>query len=157
MVTVNTSPLSQAVIGGMLLEHGGSITAIGQKRSDLYRSNLALLLEELDKSLGSDGHGTRPAVTWNRPTGGFFVRMRLPVAADVTLLEKSASRYGVLWTPMSAFHIGDGGRDEIRLSCSYLAGDLIREGVARLAAFLRDLPTHDVDDPSARSSRVVCA
>lgn len=132
MVTVNTSPICQAVIGGMLLEHGGSLAALGREKSTLYRRNLALLLDELDRHAG-------PGVTWRRPAGGFFVRVRLPVAADLALLEKSASRFGVLWTPMSAFHLSDRGRDEIRLSCSYLDAGQIREGVARLAKFFASL------------------
>jgi (S)-3,5-dihydroxyphenylglycine transaminase len=136
MTTVNTSPICQAVIGGMLLEHGGSLAALGRDKSELYRRNLALLLDELDR------HAGRTA-TWNRPAGGFFVRVRLPVTADLALLHESASRFGVLWTPMSAFHVRDRGHDEIRLSCSYLDPDRIREGVTRLAAFFRSLDPTD--------------
>jgi (S)-3,5-dihydroxyphenylglycine transaminase len=137
MVTVNTSPICQAVIGGMLLEHGGSLAALGRARCALYRRNLALLLAALDRRAA----GAVPAgVTWNRPTGGFFVRMRLPVPADPDLLELSASRYGVLWTPMSHFHLDGTGDDEIRLSCSYLEPGQIEEGVSRLTRLLAALP-----------------
>jgi (S)-3,5-dihydroxyphenylglycine transaminase len=135
MTTVNTSPLSQAIIGGMLLEHHGSLSALGAARAGIYRRNLSLLLGALDRQLtGAEG------VTWNRPAGGFFVRMRLPVEADDKLLEASASEYGVLWTPMALFHLDGSGRDEIRLSCSYLDPGQIEEGVARLAALIRRLP-----------------
>lgn len=77
---------------------------------------------------------------WQRPAGGFFVRMRLPVPVDTALLELSAARYGVLWTPMSPFWIGGGGDNELRLSCSYLTPERIREGATRLARFLAGLP-----------------
>ncbi|GGZ41648.1 aminotransferase-like domain-containing protein [Streptomyces poonensis] len=136
MVTVNTSPICQAVVGGMLLEHGGSLKALAQRKSALYRRNLALLLDALDRHLGP-GAGPLPGVSWSRPSGGFFVRMRLPVPADAALLETSASEHGVLWTPMSQFHAGGRGDHELRLSCSYLEPDRIEEGVARLAGFLR--------------------
>ncbi|MFJ8464550.1 aminotransferase-like domain-containing protein [Streptomyces swartbergensis] len=136
MVTVNTSPISQAVVGGMLLEHGGSLTALGRPKAELYRHNLALLLKALDQHLGPD---LPPGLHWNRPTGGFFVRLTLPVLADAALLEISASRYGVLWTPMAQFHVGGGGTHQLRLSCSYLDSKQIELGAARLAAFLRDL------------------
>lgn len=79
-----------------------------------------------------------PGIAWNRPEGGFFVRMRVPVRADAALLELAASRYGVLWTPMSQFYRSSAGDDELRLSCSYLDAAGIEEGVRRLAAFLRD-------------------
>lgn len=142
MVTVNTPPVCQAVIGGLLVEHGGSLAGLARERSAFYRRNLSLLLDLLDRRLlpGEPG-GVPAAVRWNRPEGGFFVRMRLPVPADTALLHTAASDHGVLWTPMSAFHVGEGGEYEIRLSCSYLDAGEIDEGVLRLARFLRALPT----------------
>ncbi|WP_330323798.1 aminotransferase-like domain-containing protein [Streptomyces pseudovenezuelae] len=136
MVTVNTSPICQAVVGGMLLEHGGSLKALAQRKSELYRRNLALLLDALDRHLSPEP-GQPQAVSWSRPAGGFFVRMRLPVPADAALLETAASDHGVLWTPMSQFYESGKGENELRLSCSYLEPDRIEEGVARLAVFLR--------------------
>ncbi|MDT0345442.1 aminotransferase-like domain-containing protein [Streptomyces litchfieldiae] len=138
MVTVNTSPLAQAVIGGMLLEHGGSLAALGRARAELYNANLAHLLDALERhATGPDLHGR---VTWHRPRGGFFVRMRLPVPADAALLERCAAVHKVLWTPMSPFYLDGSGTHEIRLSCSYLDPGEIDDGVARLAGFLRSLP-----------------
>ena len=142
MVTVNTPPLCQAVIGGMLLAAGGSMAAIGRERAVTYRRNLALLLEALDQHVPA-APGPSPAVTWNRPAGGFFVRCRLPVRADAALLDECAAAHGVLWTPMSAFYVGPGGDREIRLSCSYLDADKIGEGAARLARFFRTLSGPD--------------
>lgn len=133
MVTVNTSPLCQAVIGGMLLEHRGSLRELARARAELYRSNLVTLLDALDRNLtGMQDRGIR----WNRPAGGFFVRVELPIPADTRLLEISATRYGVLWTPMAQFHVGDGGDHQLRLSCSYLDAEAIEDGVRRLHALL---------------------
>ncbi|MFF9179055.1 PLP-dependent aminotransferase family protein [Streptomyces sp. NPDC014793] len=144
-VTVNTSPLTQAVIGGMLLRNNGSITQLGQEKSAHYRQRLAALLAALDHSLPS---GARPeGVSWNRPRGGFFVRLRLPVPVDAGLLERSARQFGVLWTPMSYFHVGDGGGNELRLSCSYLSSQEIREGVRRLAAFVHHATASSGEQP----------
>lgn len=142
MVTVNTSPICQAVVGGMLLTAGGSMAAIGRERAATYRRNLALLLRALDEHV-APALGPEPPVTWNRPAGGFFVRCRLPVRADTALLDTCAAEHGVLWTPMSAFHVGPGGDREIRLSCSYLDPDEIGEGAARLAGFFRTLAAPD--------------
>jgi (S)-3,5-dihydroxyphenylglycine transaminase len=134
MVTVNTPPLCQAVIGGMLLEHGSSLSEMSRRKSELYRRNLTHLTDALDRHLGTD---PPPGVDWNRPEGGFFVRMTLPVAADLDLLEVSARKYGVLWTPMSQFFLDDAGDRQLRLSCSYLDPQQIETGVERLAGFLR--------------------
>jgi (S)-3,5-dihydroxyphenylglycine transaminase len=132
MVTVNTSPIGQAVVGGMLLAHGGSLAALGRDRAKLYRRNLGLLVAELDRQLAG-----RPGVRHNRPDGGFFVRLRVPMRVDDALLERSATEFGVLWTPMASFHLDTSGDHEIRLSCSYLDPAEIVEGVRRLAALLR--------------------
>ncbi|GIF03129.1 aminotransferase-like domain-containing protein [Actinoplanes siamensis] len=135
MVTVNTSPLCQGVIAGMLLEHGRSLSAIARHKSALYQRNLSHLVRALDASLGPAGSGR---IRWNRPEGGFFVRMHLPVPVDEDLLERSAGKYGVLWTPMSPFYLDGGGERQLRLSCSYLDIDAIDAGVRRLAEFLTE-------------------
>lgn len=135
MVTVNTSPICQALIGGMLLERGGSLATLERERSILYRSNLALLLDALKRHLPSSTD--QPCqISWNLPAGGFFVRVRLPIPVNMALLEFSALNYGVLWTPMSPFYLNNGGKNELRLSCSYLTPEQIEEGVNRLATFL---------------------
>ncbi|GAA4240036.1 hypothetical protein GCM10022254_63270 [Actinomadura meridiana] len=135
MITVNTAPLSQAAVAGFLLEHGGSLAEPSHRRAAIYRRNLACLLAALDRHLGEPP----PAgVTWNRPEGGFFVRVRLPVPVDLDLLEVSAAKYGVLWTPMAPFYLDGGGDHQLRLSCSYLDPEQIETGVRRLADFIRE-------------------
>jgi (S)-3,5-dihydroxyphenylglycine transaminase len=154
MVTVNTSPICQAIVGGMLLEHGVSIAAMARLKGERYRDNMAYLLGALERHIPNQ-NGQQPQVGWNRPAGGFFVRMRLPVAADMALLDYCAAHYGVLWTPMSFFHLGDGGRAELRLSCSYLTLEQIEEGVRRLAAFLRDERVRGLGAAAATPARLV--
>jgi len=138
MVTVNTSPLCQAAVGGLLLEHGGSLSAIGREKAAFYRRNLAHLLDALERHVPLRMREAR-GISWNRPGGGFFVRMTLPVPADFALVHQSAREFGVLWTPMRNFY-QDGGNREIRLSCSYLTEDEIDEGTRRLSGFLESLP-----------------
>ena len=134
MTTVNTSPICQAMIGGMMLDHGGSIISLGHEKSIIYRENLALLLENLDRLLPSV-----EGLTWTHPIGGFFVQMHIPVPADIALLELSASKYGVLWTPLSPFYIDHAGTHSLRLNCGHLDPYWIEVGVARLARLLQDI------------------
>ncbi|GAA2601693.1 PLP-dependent aminotransferase family protein [Dactylosporangium fulvum] len=131
MLTVNTSALSQAVVGGMLIDSGFSLRAANQAKISFYRQNLRTLLAALERTFG-DG-----PVTWNRPGGGFFVVVDVPVDASEELLEVSARDHGVLWTPMRFFYVSGGGTHAIRLSCSALEPPQIDEGVRRLAALLR--------------------
>ncbi|MCC4321919.1 aminotransferase-like domain-containing protein [Streptomyces malaysiensis] len=134
MVTVNTAPLAQAVVGGLLLDHGRSLIALARRKAERYRRNLDCLLDALDRHLAD---GLPPGIAWHRPAGGFFVRVDLPVPADINLLEVSAAEYGVLWTPMSQFSLTGRCDRQLRLSCSYLDPDRIETGVRRLATFLR--------------------
>jgi (S)-3,5-dihydroxyphenylglycine transaminase len=133
MVTVNTSPISQAVIGGVLVSCGYSLRAANREKIAFYRRNLRALLAALDRHFGD------PAITWNSPSGGFFAVMSVPVRADEKLLELSARDYGVLWTPMSFFYLTGAGNRAMRLACSALPTDQIDEGVRRLAALITDV------------------
>jgi len=137
MVTVNTSPIAQAFVGALLLEAGGSLAELARDKAARYRSNLRHLLGALERELTPQPGEVR-RVSWNRPAGGFFVSMKLPVAADADLLAHCAAVHGVLWTPMRFFHIDGGGAQALRLSCSYLTHEQIDVGVRRLAGFLRD-------------------
>ncbi|WP_433086168.1 PLP-dependent aminotransferase family protein [Dactylosporangium sp. CA-052675] len=130
MLTVNTSALSQAVVGGMLIDAGFSLRAVNQAKIAFYRNNLRTLLAALER------HFAGTPVRWNSPSGGFFVVCDVPADASGELLERSAQDYGVLWTPMRFFYVGGGGERALRLSCSALEPARIEEGVRRLAALL---------------------
>ncbi|MER7272955.1 PLP-dependent aminotransferase family protein [Dactylosporangium sp. NPDC000244] len=130
MLTVNTSALSQAVVGGMLIDAGYSLRAVNQAKIAFYRHNLRTLLAALER------HFAGTPVRWNSPSGGFFVVCDVPADASEELLERSAQDYGVLWTPMRFFYVGGGGERALRLSCSALEPARIEEGVRRLAALL---------------------
>ncbi|WP_018681759.1 PLP-dependent aminotransferase family protein [Actinokineospora enzanensis] len=131
MTTVNTSALSQAAIGGMLVRSGCALRAANRDTIAFYRNNMKLMLAELSQHF-PPGSGVR----WNSPTGGFFVVVTVPFVADDAALERSAREFGVLWTPMSTFYLDGGGLDQLRLSCSYVEPERLREGVRRFAGFV---------------------
>ncbi len=137
MLTVNTPSLSQAVIGGILVRNDCRLRAANRDTIRFYRSNLDLLLDQLEKHFPTE---LRPelGVDWNAPGGGFFVVVTVPFVVDEAALTRSAREYGVLWTPMAAFYLDGGGRHQLRLSCSYVEPDQLIEGVRRLAAFISD-------------------
>jgi (S)-3,5-dihydroxyphenylglycine transaminase len=135
LLTVNTSPVAQAVIGGFLVESGCSVRAAGKEKTAFYRANMRVLLGALERNFAGE-----PRVRWNTPAGGFFAVAQVPLAADEAMLEVSGRDYGVLWTPMGFFYApgSGGGRRALRLSCSALPPDRVEEGVRRLARFVRD-------------------
>jgi (S)-3,5-dihydroxyphenylglycine transaminase len=136
MLTVNTSPISQAVIGGVLVGSGCSLRTANRDKIAFYRNNLRTLLSALETHF-PEPERTGRGVRWNVPNGGFFAVVDVPFRADEKLLELSAEQFGVLWTPMSFFY-SDGGTHSLRLSCSYLEPELITEGVRRLSRLVTE-------------------
>ncbi len=132
MLTVNTSPVAQAVVGGALIAHGASLIAANERQIALYQSNLRLMLAGLERRFSGV-----PGVSWNSPTGGFFVTLRVPFRVDFAALERSARDHRVLWTPMSIFYVDDGGTHDIRLAFSQMDPPTLDEGLDRLAEFVR--------------------
>ena len=137
MVTVNTSPLSQAAVAGMLLSAGGGAAALNADTAAHYGAAMEATLEQLEVFL-PEPERTALEVRWNRPSGGFFLTVTVPFAADNAALARSAEEFGVIWTPMSYFYPQGGGERVLRLSISYLTHADIREGIARLARFITD-------------------
>ncbi|MFE3947042.1 PLP-dependent aminotransferase family protein [Streptomyces sp. NPDC059118] len=135
MTTVNTSPIAQAVIAGKLLENGNSLRAANTRERETYRGNLRLMLDGLAARFGD---GQVPGVSWNTPDGGFFLLLTVPFAASDELLEFSAGKHQVLWTPLHHFYAGSEPRDVMRLSFSHLLPAEIDEGLDRLAGFVRE-------------------
>lgn len=139
LTTITTPPLLQAMVGGILLENGGSLRALIPEKLAFYRQNRDRMLDSLEACFGDD-----PAlgVSWNRPEGGFFLTLTLPFDFNDERLTACARDYGLIVCPMSFFSIlgRKGGRNhEVRLAFSYVVPDEIEEGIRRLARFVRDV------------------
>ncbi|MBE1530662.1 aminotransferase class I/II-fold pyridoxal phosphate-dependent enzyme [Actinomadura algeriensis] len=135
MVTVNTSPLSQAAVAGALLASGGRVSELNTETAAHYGDAMRHTLECLDRALPPERRAGL-GVSWNRPSGGFFLTVQVPFRADNAALARSAQDHGVIWTPMAYFYPRGGGHRTIRLSTSYLTHADIEKGVSRLAAFI---------------------
>jgi (S)-3,5-dihydroxyphenylglycine transaminase len=135
MVTVNTSPLSQAAVAGALLESGGRVSELNTLTAAHYGEAMRFTLECLAREFPAERR-SRLQVSWNEPSGGFFLTLQVPFRADNAALARSAQDFGVIWTPMSYFYPQGGGHHTIRLSTSYLTHTDIEKGIARLAEFI---------------------
>ncbi len=147
MVSVNTSPVAQAVVGGKLLENGCSVIKANTRETAVYVNNLRQVLDGLGRRFPPAG-----GISWNAPGGGFFVVVTLPFAAGDRLLEYSARRHGVLWTPMSHFYGEGGGAHQVRLACSQLTPDRIEAGLDRFAALVADVRNAGPGGPARAAS-----
>ncbi|HEX5478383.1 MAG TPA: PLP-dependent aminotransferase family protein [Dehalococcoidia bacterium] len=95
-------------------------------------------------------------VSWPAPKGGFFLWTTLPPQIDADVMSARAVEHGVIYVAGQAFFVDalrqargapseadaresrEGRRNTVRLSFSAPTPDRIREGVARLAATVRD-------------------
>ncbi|WP_045728967.1 PLP-dependent aminotransferase family protein [Xanthomonas sp. GPE 39] len=132
--TLNTGQIAQAIVGGVLLEHGGSLEALIQAPRAQYRRNRDRMLECLSKELGT----LAADVQWNVPSGGFFLIVSLPFVFAEEEAARCARDYGVLVMPLCFFAIDGGWRQHVRLAYSHVATEAIVEGIARFARFVRD-------------------
>lgn len=133
LTTVTTSPVVQAVAGGLLLEGDGSLRGMMRDKLPFYRANRDRMVACLDERLGR-----APGVRWNRPEGGFFLTLWLPFAFDDDCLQACARDYDVIVCPMSYFALSPGRESQVRLSFSYVTPEQIEEGIGRFARFVQD-------------------
>jgi (S)-3,5-dihydroxyphenylglycine transaminase len=133
LTTVNTSAVTQAVAGGLLIEAGGSLRPLIEEKLPFYRANRDRMLDSLEKNLGG-----LEGVRWNRPEGGFFLTLDLPFELTDELLLACARDYGVVVCPMRFFSLTPGRERQVRLAFSYATGEQIAEGVARFSRFVCD-------------------
>ncbi len=129
-LTVNTSQLNQALVGGVLLAHEGSLERLAEPARALYRRNRDLMLASLERAFASS------LVTWNRPRGGFFLSLDLPFPFDANDAVECAADYSVIVMPMSFFALDDSQRQRVRLSFSNVTPEQLEHGIASFARYV---------------------
>jgi 2-aminoadipate transaminase len=77
-------------------------------------------------------------VAWTEPAGGFLTWLTLPEGADTLVMRPSALAAGVAYVPGPPFHVGDTGRNTLRLSFSHLTEAELATAVERLAGVIND-------------------
>jgi 2-aminoadipate transaminase len=93
----------------------------------------ALYARRCELMLAALGRSMPPGARWTRPSGGFFSWLTLP-GIDAAEVARRAVVRGVAVLPGTPFLADGGGRENLRLSFSRVADDLIDEGIERLAA-----------------------
>lgn len=91
----------------------------------IYREKLNALVDTLAEVMPA---GT----TWNRPTGGFYLWVRVPAGIDTEALVYDCIERGVVYVPGTAFYTDGSGHSELRMSFCLPSLDEIRKGAAIL-------------------------
>jgi (S)-3,5-dihydroxyphenylglycine transaminase len=132
--TVNTSQMTQALIGGILLDENLSLRRLVSPSLEFYRANRDVMLACLDEEFCE----LKEEVRWNTPEGGFFLIVSLPFSFGRDEMEICAETYGVLIMPLTFFALDKGHDCKVRLAFSNVTAELIRTGVRRFASFVRN-------------------
>ncbi len=96
-----------------------------------YRTKRDVMVQALTSELGG-------SISWPDPHGGFFLWVALPEHVDADVLLQRCVQHGVIYVAGAAFYVDGTGKNKLRLSFSAPTVERIREGVARLAAAIRE-------------------
>jgi 2-aminoadipate transaminase len=96
----------------------------------LYASRWAALSAALTHHMPAE-------VDWTEPTGGFLTWLTLPADLDTRAMRPAALTAGVAYVPGPPFHVGDEGRNTLRLSFSHLTETELETAAERLASVVR--------------------
>jgi (S)-3,5-dihydroxyphenylglycine transaminase len=131
-VSVNTSQITQAIVGGILLDQNSSLQHWVQPSVEWYRNNRDTMLSELQTVFAPYSDQVR----WSRPYGGFFLTLDLPFIFDANCVAECATNYGVIVMPMSFFALDTSQDSRIRLAFSSVTPSQIGAGIAALSRFV---------------------
>jgi (S)-3,5-dihydroxyphenylglycine transaminase len=131
-LTLNTSQITQAIVGGLLLQENGSLKEWIRPAVDWYRHNRDVMLRQLEQVFAP----ICDQIGWNRPSGGFFVALDVPFRFDADAVTDCATKYGIIVMPMSFFAFDESQDQRIRLAFSWVDPERIRIGIEALGHFV---------------------
>lgn len=134
--TVNTPALTQAILGGILLQNDFSLRSYNEKKLANLKLKRDKVLSMLELNFKESTSETLNKIHWNAPEGGYFLTLTLPFTIGEEDVVECASKYHVIFTPMSFFYLNKGGENQIRIAYSYLPMHKIEKAVKNLANFL---------------------
>ncbi len=133
----NTSSISQAIVGGVLLDLKSSLSEWSKPKFESYKCKRDQMVLALDTYIKAYENDWAKGVKWNVPDGGFYIKMSLPFEVDNESVYECASAFNVIFCPIRYFYIGKGGENEIRLAFSNISLEKIKTGVQQLAAYIK--------------------
>lgn len=135
-LTVNSSQVNQAIVGGLIVSQGHSLMSFTQKLRNELKAQRDAMLNALAVYFPKSEPWCKN-IAWNTPAGGFFITLTLPFNISDAELYECAGAYNVIWTPMSYFYIGQSLSNSIRLSFSYVTKEQIDNGIKSFSQFVK--------------------
>jgi monomeric phenylalanine-4-hydroxylase len=153
-ITNNTPGITQAILGGVLLDLDCSLSKWNKSKYESYKRKRDHILKALDEYIGVYSTEWARDITWTRPDGGFFIKVTVPFEVDDQSVVESARQFKVIFCPMRYFYL-TGGKNEMRLTFSNLSHNQIEAGIKQFADFLaakvRSSDTQEVEFQSYKT------
>jgi 2-aminoadipate transaminase len=126
---LQTNTLGQFIINeyleiGRHREHIGLI-------SRTYASRRDLMLSVMDRHFPT-------SISWNRPSGGMFLWVTLPLDRDAKELLLRCIEHNVAFVPGQEFFPDGSGRNTMRMNFSNASPENIEEGIKRMGGVLKN-------------------
>ena len=131
-LTLNTSQITQAIVGGLLLQEKGSLKRWIQPSVDWYRNNRNMMLRQLEEVFAP----IYEQVQWNCPMGGFFLALDIPFRFDADAALECATKNGVVVMPMRFCALDNSQDKRVRLAFSSADPEQICIGIKALGTFI---------------------
>lgn len=125
---IATNTLSQFVLLEMI--RSGIFYKGIEKNREHYRQKRDLALELLQKHFPAQ-------VTWTRPSGGFFIFVRLPEELDADELLMDALKNKIAFVSGPSFFVDGSGKNTFRLSFSQASPEDIKAAIPSLAELIK--------------------
>lgn len=119
-----TNPYTQEIIAYFLQDN--EFEPYLQKLIAAYSRQLEFMIERIDEEFGD-------AVTYTRPSGGFFITITFKVPIEINKLVEKAEFEGVSIVGGAAFYIDQQSHQKVRLCFTYSNEAAIEKGISRLA------------------------
>jgi 2-aminoadipate transaminase len=100
---------------------------------DVYRERRDAMLDSLAEHFPPES-----GLSWTRPSGGFYVWVKLPDGLDARAMLAKAISARVAYVPGGSFYADGQGDSNLRLSYCFPPPERIREGVRRLAGVVSE-------------------
>jgi 2-aminoadipate transaminase len=127
-IDINTNCLSQLILLGFIRK--GLLEQQIQKNIARYRQKRDFMLEQLALHFPDE-------VEWSRPSGGFFIFVRLPESMNAEHLFYKGLEHNIAFINARSFFVDGTGHNTIRLSFSQADENVIQIVIKKIADLIK--------------------
>ena len=93
----NTSTISQAILGGILIDLDYSLQKYNENKFKSYKEKNEVLQAALNEHIGEFRNSWSKEISWTEPQGGFFLKITVPFEVNESSVIESAEKFGIIF------------------------------------------------------------